>query len=94
MKFTPPIYRRVVASGRIVEVWQQFYNHRITVAEPQSDGYSFEGAWCYAGADQKERALAAARAWDGEGDPVGWNKNVMTGEWRATPDVVGLTLTP
>jgi len=42
--------------------------------------------WCYAGRGPASyvAAVLAAHAWDGSDDtePVGWNKNGQTGEWR------------
>lgn len=43
--------------------------------------------WCYAGKGPASllRTIVAALAWSGADDtePVGWNKNGQTGEWRS-----------
>lgn len=76
-----PLHRRVLEDGRILELWLTVYNWRITITEPQSDGFCHENMWCF----KRERlaeALAAFHDWDGAGEPEGWNKHPPTGRWR------------
>ena len=45
--------------------------------------------WCYAGTGPSSlvTAVVAVRHWDGSdgSEPVGWNRNGQTGEWRRPP---------
>lgn len=78
---TGPLFRRVLEDGRIVELWPMLYNFRITITEPQNDGFTFDDGWCYTG----DRLVAAKQAfddWDGKGEPQGWNKHPTSGRWR------------
>lgn len=65
---------------RIITVYRQIYNARVCVGP--DDGISIDDSWDY---PSTEQAIAAAEAWDGEGDPpVGWHRNLKTG--RRRPD--------
>lgn len=72
-----------------IDVMQMLFNFRIT-STPRDSPFTYDGGWCYVGRGRQTllRAHAAACAWALEGgpEPKGWNKNVMTGEWRDNPD--------
>lgn len=59
------------------------YNWRI-ITVPKSDQSYYGRFWCYVGRGQIPfvNAVAAAMVWDGVGEPIGWNKNGQTGEFR------------
>jgi hypothetical protein len=49
-----------------------------------SEGGTIVNAFCYA---KPDRAIEAAKAWDGEGDPLdGWHRNPFTGRRREDGD--------
>lgn len=76
-----PLQRRVLPDGRIVELWLQVVNFRITITTPENDGVCFDDMWCYKQSRFVE-VLEAFMAWSGEGEPPGWNKHPSTGRWR------------
>jgi hypothetical protein len=69
-----------------IDVMWMLYNYRVATT-PVALPFVFDRFWCYAGRTEADlqRAVLAAWAWDGADDtePVGWNKNGQTGEWRA-----------
>lgn len=69
-----------------VDVLAMLYNYRIALT-PKAAPFLIETYWCYAGKSRADlmRTVAAAMEWDGAvgTDPVGWNKNGQTGEWRS-----------
>lgn len=76
-----PLRRRVLPDGRILDLWVQMFNFRITVTLPENDDIYFEDMWCYKQSRLVE-ALAAFETWDGQGEPPGWNKHPPSGRWR------------
>ena len=76
-----PLQRRLLADGRILELWLQAFNFRITVTLPENDNICCEDLWCYKQSRLLE-VLKAFEEWDGEGEPPGWNKHPPTGRWR------------
>jgi hypothetical protein len=62
------------------------FNFRI-VLTPTDDATCYVRHWCYSGNDTTAFivVMLAAYAWDGSlnSEPLGWNKNGQTGEWRA-----------
>ncbi len=74
------------AGTHYVDIMVMLYNYRIALT-PIAHPLEIDRHWCYAGHGRRTllRAAAAALAWDGalDTDPVGWNKNGQTGEWRA-----------
>lgn len=76
-----PLQRRILADGRILELWVMIFNVRITITTPEDDGISYEDMWCYKMARRFD-ALSAFFSWDGVGEPPGWNKHPPTGRWR------------
>lgn len=73
------------AGTHYIDVLAMLYNYRI-VLTPIDRPMFIDRHWCYAGlgGPMLLRAAAAAYAWDGalDTEPVGWNKNGQTGEWR------------
>jgi hypothetical protein len=69
-----------------LDVVIMMFNYRIVTTRRDMPGI-YDRYWCYAGRSPAVllAAVAAAFAWDGSDDtePVGWNKNGETGEWRA-----------
>jgi hypothetical protein len=74
------------AGTHYIDVLSMLFNYRICTT-PIRSLYLTDRHWCYAGkgGDVFLRCVLAASAWDGADDtePVGWNKNGQTGEWRA-----------
>lgn len=68
-----------------IEVVRMIYNWRLATT-PKHSPMTYDRSWCYAGtgAPSFTAAVLAARAWDGADgtEPVGWNKNNQTGDWR------------
>lgn len=77
------------AGTHYIDVFCMIFNYRIATTPIQMP-YLIDRHWCYAGksSDVFVRCVLAALAWDGaEGtEPVGWNKNGQTGEWRPPED--------
>lgn len=78
-----PLLRRVLADGRILEVWRYIFNHRLTIADPQHGGMYFADQWCYHDLPTAERAF---NEWDGDGEPAGWMKHPTTGRYMPNGD--------
>jgi hypothetical protein len=76
-----PLLRRDLEDGRIVELHSMIFNYRITITSPENDGTCYDDMWCWKG-ERLAAALAAFAAWNGEGEPDGWNKHPPTGRWR------------
>ena len=67
------IYERVVGDSEIV-VYPMIFTTRVCIGDVGDYGY--RRAWCY---PSRARAVEAAKAWDGQGDPPdGWIKEVGT----------------
>jgi hypothetical protein len=93
VKFKSPELKPIPGGFRVketgthyIDVLRMLYNWRITIT-PKEGSASFRlRSWCYAGTDVYAftAAVVAVVMWDGAADtePVGWNKNVQTGEWR------------
>lgn len=63
-------------------VYPMIYTARLCVGPPE-DRTGYDDAWCYG---SLEAALAAARAWDGKGDPEGWHRHPASGRRRPGGD--------
>lgn len=85
-----PLARRVLPTGRILEAWRFLFNTRVTVSEPEMDGFAHEDAWCYA---RPEQAIEIVNTWDGEGEPTGWIKHPTTGRYRPAGDAAAERVT-
>lgn len=80
--------RRVLPDGRILELCpMMFGNVRLMITLPELDGVCWDDAWCFQ-AESVSEAWIALLTWDGEGEPVGWNKHPMSGRFRkdGTPE--------
>lgn len=77
--------KKTLADGRIVELIKMIYNYRLYVSLPERYGSSYDDCWCY---QEFASAGAAFASWDGEGEPIGWNKHPASGRWRkdGTPE--------
>lgn len=70
--------RKDFGDGRSGYVMPMTYGKgRLCVGE--TDALTFESAYCY---DSCTAAAAALELFDGVGDPVGWFKNLQTGEFQ------------
>lgn len=69
-----------------IDVVPMIYNWRV-IRVPKACPLTVDGAWCYYGTQINSllRAVAAAVAWDGTGNPAGWDKNATTGEYAQRP---------
>lgn len=75
------LYERDLDDGREITVHLMLFTTRICIG-PKGEGY--DRGWCYPDA---RVAIAAAMAWDGEGDPPdGWIKEVGTERRRVDGD--------
>jgi hypothetical protein len=78
-------YRIGETETHIIDVMRMLYNWRITTT-PKHSPLTYDGGWCYVGTDPGTflKAVVAAKIMieTGADQPCGWNKNVMTGEWR------------
>lgn len=88
MKILTPIdggYRVKETPTHYIDVMRMLFSWRIVTSRKDSPGWPERG-WCYNGTGYPAliAACLAANAWDGADgtEPVGWNKNVQTGEWR------------
>lgn len=74
------LYERTLADGRVVSVEQMIFNRRVCIS---SFPLTYDDGWCYPGDLGVAFVVAAAKAWDGDGDPPpGWIKQVSTGRRR------------
>lgn len=77
------VYERQLPDGRIITVLAMIFNYRIAIGE----GWEYSDGWCYPRDLGKAFVLAAAQAWDGEGDPPdGWIKHLGSGRRRTDGD--------
>lgn len=79
-------YRVGQTPTHYVDVYRMLFNWRVALV-PIAHPMTVDQAWCFVGTDQFTmlKALVAARLMTGNSglpEPPGWNKNVMTGEWR------------
>lgn len=80
------LYRVKEVLGYYVDIQPSpFYSYRL-VTTPVEDEAVWQRGWCYQGKDRHAwmAVLLAAAMWDGSDDtePMGWNKNLQTKEWR------------
>jgi hypothetical protein len=65
--------------GRRVDVTPMtFGKGRLQIA-PTADSFWYDDSWCF---EDYGLAVAAALAWDGEGEPVGWFRHPDSGRRR------------
>jgi hypothetical protein len=68
-----------------IDILKMAFNYRIVLSERATNFRTYTGGWCYVGKDMGVYLYAymCAVAWamDGGDEPLGWNKNVTTGEW-------------
>lgn len=77
------VYERQLPDGREISVTLLIFNYRICIG----DHSTYDDGWCYPHTLGKAFVLAAARAWDGEGDPPdGWIKHLGSGRRRTDGD--------
>lgn len=69
---------KALSDGRIVELMRMLFNYRIYVRWPDQVS-TYEDCWCY---QNPTDARLAFDAWNGEGEPPGWNKHPESGRWR------------
>lgn len=66
-------------------VMELIFNWRVCTS-PFTNPFTYDTGYCYVGKGEQTflRAVGAALVWAREGadGPTGWNKNVMTREWR------------
>lgn len=69
----------------LVHVLPMVFSYRVATT-PVDIPYVYDRHWCYVGLGPLSftAAVLAAHAWDGADttEPVGWNKNGQSGEWR------------
>jgi hypothetical protein len=79
------LYRVKEVLGYYLDIAPQLVNYRL-VTTPVEDESGWERGWCYAGRGRAAfmAALLAAAMWDGSDDtePLGWNRNLQTQQWR------------
>jgi hypothetical protein len=79
------IFRVRETETHYIDVAEMLFNWRV-VATPKNFPYVYDAAYCYVGKDVPTfmRAVLGARVWGGPGtgDPPGYDKNPMTGEWN------------
>lgn len=79
------IYRVKEVLGYYLDVVPTFYSYRL-VTTPVEDESGWVRGWCYLGKDRHAwmAALLAAAMWSGDDgtEPMGWNKNLQTREYR------------
>lgn len=70
----------------VIDVQRMIFNWRVS-RTPKADLDYYDRAYCYYGTSVLVllRAVSAALEWDGadDTDPVGWDKNALTGEYAA-----------
>jgi hypothetical protein len=78
-----PLYYRRLPNGYEITVWPLMWGKWQLSAGPTGLGV-FDTTYHYA---DRASALAAAEAWDGQGDPLhGWFRHVQTGRRREGGD--------
>lgn len=68
--------------GRRIAVTPLMYTAAIMIGRPHQLTW-YDDRWCY---HTVPAALAAARAWDGTGEPDGWHRHPDTGRRRPDGD--------
>jgi hypothetical protein len=86
-------YRVAVSETHAIDVMRMAFNWRITTSEAATNYQTYEDGWCYVGGTGevvKQKALVCAimMALEQRDEPLGWNKNVRTQEWREDGSVV------
>lgn len=75
------LYYRALSSGLAITVWPMMWGQTYVVL---GDDVVRHSVYAYFG---RQRALEAARAWSGEGDPLdGWHRHLQTGRRREGGD--------
>lgn len=75
---------RVLEDGRVIDLWQQLFNLKITISRDiDDDGWS--DAWEY---EELGAAIVAFTTWDPTTapEPTGWYRNVASGRRRPGGD--------
>lgn len=74
------------AGTHYIDILVQTFNYRVCTT-PVGCPMVYDRYWCFAGRTQTDllRTVLAAMAWDGADgtEPIGWNKNGQTQEWRS-----------
>lgn len=75
---------KLLGDGRAALLHRMIHTWRIVLAG-DIDAYTYDDGYCY---KTEAVARAAFEAWDGHGEPQGWNKHLRTGRWRedGTPE--------
>lgn len=82
-----PGFRVAETDTHWIDVVPQIFNWRLQTVRKSDGEFGWaERFWCYEGKglNTLQRAVAAARVWDGADntEPQGWSKNGQTQEWR------------
>lgn len=75
-------YMRRFEDGCALVLRMTFGKGRLAVQGHPESAY-YDDGWCY---DSVEAAIAAAEAWDGEGEPAGWFRHPFSGRRRVDGD--------
>ena len=77
------LYRRELDDGFEVTVWAMTYG-KGRLCYGRQESMTYEDAYCY---PSHNKAIEAAKVWDGEGDPPdGWTRHPMSGRRREDGD--------
>jgi len=77
------LYWRAIDDDYEITVYRMGLNTRVCMGERGTFGAILD-AWCYL---DPRRAMEAAAAWSGTGDPIdGWHRNPITGRRREGGD--------
>lgn len=79
------LYTRELDDGREISVLPMtFGKARICIGPAPAISHGYDDGWCYS---SHFIAIAAAAAWDGEGDPPdGWHRHIGSGRRREEGD--------
>jgi hypothetical protein len=84
-----PLYYRRLSNGDEITVWPLLFDKWQLSVGP-SEFPVFNATYHYA---DQGRALAAAEAWDGQGDPLaGWFRHIQSGRRRENGDPASETV--
>jgi len=74
---------KVLRGGRVAWVIPMTFGKGRIIVQCDVFAACYEDCWCY---DDREKAISALDAWNGEGEPAGWIRHPASGRRRPDGD--------